>query len=552
MTENVAGNPFNRVGYSLKLCNLMHYIKYRMVFFRKNKKYFFFFLAIIAVYSGIVCYSFRNIRNKDNKLIISRMTKDCTLASKQISECIGPVPNFIKYFTDLLQYCKYDIEELEALPGQLNNILDNFPRFSSVTIVSETGRALSLARLTGDSIVLIRLPAEPAINSIEIQKFSKNKDSLYYLVDEKSLNSDFKILDKSWVKSTMKTDYVYCSDPYEFYYSNLPGITISKRFLPVSDPENYLIVGIDILIQDIFSAIRFPDMGFGRISFLLDDHFNIIPEPERRNIITGQTFPEGDRKFDRKFLIERARKKMMTSDDISKPSDFRAFRRHWYSELKEIPVSKNKSFYFGVIYPDYFFQQTGKKLFLILAVSFILILALSFYLLYSISEQQKKDQLLIEKIFALAKSNYSVNNLRREVIEEFDKDKQFVKHENSNISSITAIRIIDEIERLINEKFFLDPDIDLYSLAKMLDTNTSYLSQVINEYMGKSFSEFLKELRINEAILRMGKSRLIPKYSMDGFARELGFRSRSSFYIAFKKQTGMTPSDFMYSINKNR
>jgi AraC-like DNA-binding protein len=476
------------------------------------------------------------------------MTQDCTLASKQISECIGPVPSFINYFTDLLQYCNYDMEKLSILPGQLNNILDNFPRFSSITLVSESGRALSLARLKGDTIVLIRLPEKPDENKVEIQKFYKSRDSVYHLFDEKSIKSDFKILDKFWVQNAMKSDSVYCSDPYEFYYSDLPGITISKRFLPNSDPENYLIVGIDILIQDIFSAIKLPEVGFGRISFLLNNNFNVIPDPENRNYFGEQIFLEGNQKYNRELLIERFREKMITIDDVSDPFDFRAFGKHWFAELKRIPVSENKSIYIGIIYPDYFFQQTGKKLMIILLASFIIILALSIYLLYSISEQHKKNLLLIEKNFALAKSNYSVNKLRNRIIEEIDKDKQTVKNENSNVSSITAIRIIDEIELLINEKFYLDPDINLYSLAKMLDTNTSYLSKVINEYLGKSFSEFLKDLRINEAIIRMGNSKIIPKYSMDGFAHELGFKSKSSFNIAFKKYTGMTPSDFISSL----
>ena len=120
--------------------------------------------------------------------------------------------------------------------------------------------------------------------------------------------------------------------------------------------------------------------------------------------------------------------------------------------------------------------------------------------------------------------------------------------EVSSVSSRTAVRIIDELELLISNKFFLNPDINLYTLSKILDTNTSYLSKVINEYLGKNFSEFLKELRINEAIIRIGERKLMTKYSMEGFAHELGFKSKSSFNVAFKKYTGITPSEFINSI----
>jgi len=93
------------------------------------------------------------------------------------------------------------------------------------------------------------------------------------------------------------------------------------------------------------------------------------------------------------------------------------------------------------------------------------------------------------------------------------------------------------------EKPFLKHDCTIDNLAKKLDSNRQYLSQLINQHFGKNFNTYINEFRIKEArkILIDDKEN---KYSIEGVADMVGFQSRTSFISAFKKYTGVTPSFF--------
>lgn len=90
-------------------------------------------------------------------------------------------------------------------------------------------------------------------------------------------------------------------------------------------------------------------------------------------------------------------------------------------------------------------------------------------------------------------------------------------------------------------KPFLQPDFSLPALADQLKVSVHQLSQVINEGLGKSFFEMTAEYRIDEA-KRLLKEKANIK--VEEIAEQVGYNSKSSFNTAFKKITGMTPSEW--------
>ena len=71
-----------------------------------------------------------------------------------------------------------------------------------------------------------------------------------------------------------------------------------------------------------------------------------------------------------------------------------------------------------------------------------------------------------------------------------------------------------------------------------------HLSQVINQSMGKNFADFVNSYRVEEFKAK-SKTTDIRKYKNVSIAEACGFRSKSTFYTAFKKHTGETPSEFL-------
>ena len=95
-----------------------------------------------------------------------------------------------------------------------------------------------------------------------------------------------------------------------------------------------------------------------------------------------------------------------------------------------------------------------------------------------------------------------------------------------------------------NQKMYLDESLTIHSLATELNTNSKYLSQLINTEFEKSFVVFVNEYRINEAKVLLKEERN-KNLTIEGVGYEAGFKSKSAFNSAFKKFTGDTPSSFL-------
>ncbi len=101
-----------------------------------------------------------------------------------------------------------------------------------------------------------------------------------------------------------------------------------------------------------------------------------------------------------------------------------------------------------------------------------------------------------------------------------------------------------ELCRLMKEeKVYGDPELGLVKMADKLSISPNYLSQMVNKLSNSNFSDFINAYRIEDS-----KSKLtdpsFEQYTIPAIGLEAGFNSRSAFYNAFKKHTGMTPSQY--------
>lgn len=126
-------------------------------------------------------------------------------------------------------------------------------------------------------------------------------------------------------------------------------------------------------------------------------------------------------------------------------------------------------------------------------------------------------------------------------------DTEGVEEEKDKVFSETQMLVFQKIkeellEIMKTEKPYLDHNLNIFTLSKRLNTNSKYLSQVINQEFNKSFVHFVNEYRIEEAkqILLLNNN-----YTIEAQSQMVGFKSKSSFNIAFKRHTGVTPSLFI-------
>lgn len=113
-----------------------------------------------------------------------------------------------------------------------------------------------------------------------------------------------------------------------------------------------------------------------------------------------------------------------------------------------------------------------------------------------------------------------------------------------------VLRIRDRLTRIAKETDMLfDPLLSMPKLANAIAVTPNQLSYVLNQHLGKSFFDFINEARTNAA------SRLLihePDRTILDIATSVGFNSKSTFNLAFKKITGKTPSAYrMENIDKS-
>ncbi|NJB70884.1 AraC-like DNA-binding protein [Saonia flava] len=96
---------------------------------------------------------------------------------------------------------------------------------------------------------------------------------------------------------------------------------------------------------------------------------------------------------------------------------------------------------------------------------------------------------------------------------------------------------------VLSNKKYLDPYLSMEKLAEELDMGSSSLSKLVNGYSGHNFSDYINKLRVDNAkeiLLDLNFSH----YTILSIGLECGFNSKSTFYTAFKKFTGETPTSF--------
>lgn len=125
------------------------------------------------------------------------------------------------------------------------------------------------------------------------------------------------------------------------------------------------------------------------------------------------------------------------------------------------------------------------------------------------------------------------------------------KYERSTLSSQRSERYLKKLLQIMEaEKLYTDCELSLQKVAEKLSVPPHHLSQIINERLNQSFSDFVNSYRVEE----VKKNLLDPSkkhYSILAIAEDSGFNSKSSFNSVFKKHTNITPSEFRENSSAN-
>lgn len=118
------------------------------------------------------------------------------------------------------------------------------------------------------------------------------------------------------------------------------------------------------------------------------------------------------------------------------------------------------------------------------------------------------------------------------------------------ISNEERLRIIGAVNDVMEQSpETTNPDFSLDRLSELVNTKPRYLSAILNESIGKSFSQLLAEYRVKEACKMLLSPNFKKTMTVESVSFAVGYKSRTQFTTIFKRITGLTPSQYV-SVSK--
>ena len=188
----------------------------------------------------------------------------------------------------------------------------------------------------------------------------------------------------------------------------------------------------------------------------------------------------------------------------------------------------------------------------ILLIALVILLAMYFIWRKNRQLRQRNETLYLKNVEMLRKEEE--DRKRRRELEKLlaQQSEPKPKYKTTSLDEEAKQIIYDNIVSVLeNSEEIFSSDFSAQRLATLVGEKYNYVSQVINEKYGSNFNNLLNEYRIQEACKRINDLQKYGNYTIEAIANGVGFKSRTSFTQAFKKYTGLTPSEYQRIANEN-
>ena len=148
-------------------------------------------------------------------------------------------------------------------------------------------------------------------------------------------------------------------------------------------------------------------------------------------------------------------------------------------------------------------------------------------------EAIRREQLLKEQIVSMKPAENETSN----------EHLSQTKYASSSLNEEKKHDLFEALEKLMTEDhIYTDNLLTKDKVAELLGSNRTYLSQIINEQTGKTFTQYINDYRIQDAIRQLSDPN--NQISLKALSMELGFNSPTTFYKQFQIATEMTPTQY--------
>lgn len=191
--------------------------------------------------------------------------------------------------------------------------------------------------------------------------------------------------------------------------------------------------------------------------------------------------------------------------------------------------------------------KSQQKSITFIALLFVVALASGVIIFIQKTNLLKAYRILVQKNRLLLATAQKSQEKSNELKVEINTEEQIKQQQEEELLHKLKTELFEKMQTALEEdKIFLDSDLTLLRFAQHLNTNTAYLSKLINNIYNKRFSLLINEYRIKEVLLYFETDQ-VKDLTILALAQKAGFNSKSAFNSAFKNYTGVTPSFYLKS-----
>ncbi|SEM67632.1 Helix-turn-helix domain-containing protein [Chryseobacterium taichungense] len=315
----------------------------------------------------------------------------------------------------------------------------------------------------------------------------------------------------------------YTSKQYQQALSDLaqslPSIRNSRDFARLS--VNYFFIGKSYLgLGDSKQSVIY----FNRIDSIFNKHQFILPElRENYEILINYSKKHNDQTQQLYYTSQLLKADSIMAKDFSYLSP----KIHKDYDTKTLLEEKNKL----------------QKINYLVTVIIILLIIWAIGLIMLFAKKQKKAKEIKQQYILLEEKFVKDNDVV--VPNTLEAPNIFLEEKKINLHEKKVEELLRKLKTFENKKGFTQKGLTISKLAAQLGTNSSYLSQVINEHKGGNFNKYLSQLRINYITNLLFEDKKYLKYNIETLARECGIASRQNFSDLFYEINGIRPTDFI-------
>lgn len=189
----------------------------------------------------------------------------------------------------------------------------------------------------------------------------------------------------------------------------------------------------------------------------------------------------------------------------------------------------------------YTYDKQAKRLMIAIFISLLLIITIP--MIVALYRRNRK----------LKESYAQLYDKQREILRQWDEVRTLhakpvmqeipIRHRTLNVDNADLIKnkvlaIMDSTDEIYSSEFSLD------RLAELASVKPRVLSSVLNDTLNKSFYTLLNEYRVREACRRLEDEERYGHLTIEAISQSLGYKSRTTLVNVFKKQIGLTPTEY--------